>query len=213
MNDQPPPPPDDEPEIPPAPAWDDPEPPRPADAAGGAGAGAGARRIAGLPVWAIGAVAAAVVIALVVVLVVALSGGGDPEPAAGSPPAVTAPEPTAAPATTAGQPDRLEDLPTDEDFAASVARPMDLLGASATTVGSALAATSGPGDLARVSRVARRQGTVVSSARRQVGALPPPARTDHAQALDIAAPFVRGRSDGPDRRPRVASHRWGRRPR
>lgn len=186
MPDQRPPPPDDQPEIPPAPAWDDPEPP---DSAGASGRG---RRIAGLPVWAVGAVAGAIVVALVIVLIVALSGGDgdDPAPAAVTPPAVTAPDTAAGPAATTTAPpqtDRLDDLPTDEDFASSIARPMDLLGASATAVGSTLAGTSGPGDLARVNRVAQRQAAVVGGARLQIGALPNPGRTDHAEALQALA--------------------------
>ncbi len=179
MTEQPTPPPDDPAEPPPAPGPTTPPP------APGAGPGGGSRhRIAGVPTWAIG-VAGAVVAALVVVLLITLTGGGDDT--AGPPvtePTTTAVDTTAGPTTTGpAQTDRLNPLPTAEDFAAAVSGPVRLLGRSATGTGTALANTGGPGDLARVNRNATRQAAVVARARAELTALPAPARTDHAAAL------------------------------
>lgn len=178
-------------EPPPAPSWDDPPQPtaqRPATDATAPAATPGAgsplqRKVGGIPVWIIGAGAVAA-IALVVVLVLALSGGDgdDPDPVAGG----TSPSTQTTPGTTTSdvtQTERLDELPGPEEFAAAVARPMELLGGSATAASGALSATDGPGDLSRVNQVARRQAAVVSRARAQVQALPTPARVEQAEAV------------------------------
>jgi hypothetical protein len=135
-----------------------------------------------VPPWA--AVAAAGVIVLIIVVVaVALTRGGDD--GADEPPGPV----TTAATTTDRTPvtDRLEPLPSAEDFAAAIAPVMDRLDPSAAAVAAALATAGDPGGIARVRAAATRQQQVVAQARARLAQIPTPPAADQARAREALA--------------------------
>ncbi len=97
------------------------------------------RRVAGLPLWALGAIAAAALLG-VVIAIIALSSGGSNGP--------KAPDPAAQAA-----------------YVARIDRPLDLLNRSAVAVGKSLGRVSQPEEIKRLNQTVSRQLDVVETAR------------------------------------------------
>ncbi|MFP5450499.1 MAG: hypothetical protein ACLGG9_01980 [Thermoleophilia bacterium] len=132
---------------------------------------------AGIPAWALTAGGVLVLIA-VVALVVALTRGGDGDTPDDRGPSVT----TAAATEPSTVTDRLDPLPTAEDYAAAIAPAMARLDASAAATGAALAGAANPGGIGRVRTTATRQQQVVAQARARLAAMGAPASVGQAQA-------------------------------
>lgn len=105
----------------------------------------------------------------VVIVSVALAGacGGDSDDAAS----------TSTPVTTSAQApvqtDRLEPLPTADDYAASIAAPMDRLAASAGTVASTLGSAGQSGDTGSLNTAFAGEGATVQAVRAELAAIDP----------------------------------------
>lgn len=111
-------------------------------------------------------------LAAVVAAAAALAGacGGDDD---GQSPSTTARDATTTSAAAPAQTDRLEALPTAEDYAASIAGPMDGLAASAGTVAGTLAGAGSAGDTGSLNTVFVREGTAVQRLRADLSAVEP----------------------------------------